>query len=100
MHRLEQELKLVGTLSKLFSLSALLQHTMGEEGVGRGYRHTLFCDVQADWAMSKRVSLAGSLTNLWNERVYSLTSISTTQLEHYTLPLRPRELVPSCTIRL
>ena len=98
--RLEQELKLVGTLSKLFSLSALLQHTMGEEGVGRGYRHTLFCDVQADWAVSKRVRLAGSLTNLWNERVYSLTSISTTQLEHYTLPLRPRELVLSCTIRL
>lgn len=98
--RLEQELKLVGTLSKLFSLSALLQHTMGEEGVGRGYRHTLFCDVQADWAVSKRVRLAGSLTNLWNERVYSLTSISTTQLEHYTLPLRPREFVLSCTIRL
>lgn len=98
--RLEQELKLVGTLSKLFSLSALLQHTMGEEGVGRGYRHTLFCDVQADWVVSKRVRLAGSLTNLWNERVYSLTSISTTQLEHYTLPLRPRELVLSCTIRL
>lgn len=98
--RLEQELKLVGTLSKLFSLSALLQHTMGEEGVGRGYRHTLFCDVQADWVVSKRVRLAGSLTNLWNERVYSLTSISTTQLEHYTLPLRPREFVLSCTIRL
>ena len=98
--RLEQELKLVGTLSKLFSLSALLQHTMGEEGTGRGYRHTLFCDVQADWVVSKRVRLAGSLTNLWNERVYSLTSISTTQIEHYTLPLRPREFVLSCTIRL
>lgn len=98
--RLEQELKLVGTLSKLFSLSALLQHTMGEEGTGRGYRHTLFCDVQADWVVSKRVRLAGSLTNLWNERVYTLTSISTTQIEHYTLPLRPREFVLSCTIRL
>ena len=97
--RLEQELKLTSTLSKSLSLSALLQHTMGE-GIGQGYRHTLFCDIRADWAVSKRIKLAGSLTNLWNERSYTLTNISTTQLEHYSLPLRPREFVLSCSIRL
>ena len=97
--RLEQELKLTGSLGKSLSLTALLQHTMSE-GSMQSYKHTLFCDLKADWIVSRRIKLEGSLTNIWNQQAYTLTTISATQLEHFSLPLRPREFLLSCFIRL
>ena len=70
------------------------------EGSMQSYKHMLFCDVKADWVVSRRIKLEGSLTNIWNQQAYTLTTISATHLEHFSLPLRPREFLLSCFIRL
>lgn len=98
--RLGEELKAVFALSKALQLTCRLEHTMNPAPAPQGYLHSFFCDAAALWKLRKRLSLSLRLTNLFDERAYSLTTLTGSQQVRYTLPLRGRELMLSCSFRL
>ena len=66
----------------------------------REYKHTLFGDLDATWTVSKRIKLTARLANLWGQTAYQVTRLSATDISSFAVPLRPRELIVTATLRI
>ena len=74
-------------------------HSMNEVAP-REYKHTLFGDLDAAWTVSKRIKLTARLANLWGQTSYRVTRLSATDISSFAVPLRPRELIVTATLRI
>ena len=74
-------------------------HSMNEVAP-REYKHTLFGDLDATWTVSKRIKLTARLANLWGQTSYRVTRLSATDISSFAVPLRPRELIVTATLRI
>ena len=74
-------------------------HSMNEVAP-REYKHTLFGDLDATWTVSKRIKLTARLANLWGQTSYRVTRLSDTDISSFAVPLRPRELIVTATLRI
>ena len=74
-------------------------HSMNEVAP-RAYKHTFFGDLDAAWTVSKRIKLTARLANLWGQTSYRVTRLSATDISSFAVPLRPRELVVTATLRI
>ena len=81
----------------LFGLEIV--HSMNEVAP-RSYQHTVFGDLDAHWKASKRIKLSARLSNLLGQTSYHINRLSATELSSLVIPLRPRELVVTCTLRI
>lgn len=95
---LGEELKAGYTPSKELQFTCSLEHTMNP--TQRHYQHSFFCDLGVVWSPKPHLRLALSLSNLTDERAYTVTSLSSSERIRYSLPLRSRELLLSCSFRL
>ena len=66
----------------------------------KSYQHTVFGDLDAHWEASKRIKLSARLSNLLGQTSYQVNRLSATELSSLVIPLRPRELVVTCTLRI